>query len=477
MFSHIALAVHNLNVAFELGQSAEYDRCVSAIVNGIRLMLFGSHTLEKESIHLKNSRNLKAQHRHIMTSISKISLSAKAASEATPSQLEDLVVKIKEESMDLLTTVQHFVAQCQEMHINIRHIHPRIVDSDKEPRTHRRSDTASSGQFNPALPHRSRRQLSSDLITRLQTHETKLQANLESLQSCIQKMQQQEVQPVDAPKDGDLYSTAEISLPLLVSEFKETVKHLGHWLALMETIDLQTLLQLDQNIIKVKKQKLYNDSGLLFSAVQLTTDVPSAEQVNDVNEVAQNIESMIATIMNTLDQYKGDFDDLTNKPLDSETMESRSSESTFAAEGVVDDQAMPIYVNDEDAFSDDSLLDDFDKEFKKHADTGSRHSESLTRDQTAELASLASSRSPTDKLRKFFGEDAAAAVAANFSPKQSVGGNAWYLGYEYRPCDIMFTMEGSVRGGTLEALIERLTLHDYLGKRILDLSAAVPSMT
>jgi son of sevenless-like protein len=83
------------------------------------------------------------------------------------------------------------------------------------------------------------------------------------------------------------------------------------------------------------------------------------------------------------------------------------------------------------------------------------------------LASLASSRSPTDKLRKFFGEDAAAAASANFSPKQSMSGNVWYLGYDYRPGDIMFNMEGSVRGGTLEALIERLTLHDYLGKLVL----------
>jgi hypothetical protein len=472
MYSQITLAVHNLNFAFEHGDELEYNKCVSAVVNAIRLMLFGSHTLEKESIHLKNSRNLKAQHRNIMTSISKLALSAKAASEANTSQFEDLVAKVKEESMDLLTTVQNFVTQCQDMHITIRHIDPRIVDSDKESRTHRRSDTASSGQFNLSLPNRARRQLSSESITRLQTYETKLQANIESLQSCIQKMQQSEPHSSESSRNGDLYSTTETSLPLLVAEFKETIKHLGHWLALLETIDLQQLRLLDQNLIKVNKQKLYNNSGMLFSAIQLATDEPSAAQVREVNEVVQNIEALIAAIMNNLDLYRADLDEATTKGLEVDTVESRSSDNTVTtnAGGVLTEEHYHTQAGDgtdEDAFSEDSLLEDFDKEFKRHTDTGSRHSETITRDQTAELASLASSRSPTDKLRKFFGEDAAAAASANFSPKQSMSGNVWYLGYDYRPGDIMFNMEGSVRGGTLEALIERLTLHDYLGKLVL----------
>ncbi|KAG2178988.1 hypothetical protein INT43_001837, partial [Umbelopsis isabellina] len=135
-------------------------------------------------------------------------------------------------------------------------------------------------------------------------------------------------------------------------------------------------------------------------------------------------------------------------------------------DGSVNEEQMKVAAKqDDDAFSDDSLLDEFDKEYRKHSDNASRVSEALPRDQTAEISSLASSRSPTDKLRKFFGEDAAAAaavVATNYSPKTNATGNVWYLGYDYKPNDIVFNMEGSVRGGTLETLVERLTLHDYL---------------
>lgn len=37
-----------------------------------------------------------------------------------------------------------------------------------------------------------------------------------------------------------------------------------------------------------------------------------------------------------------------------------------------------------------------------------------------------------------------------------------YLSYDYGDDDLVFSKDGSVRGGTLSALVERLTLHDYL---------------
>lgn len=37
-----------------------------------------------------------------------------------------------------------------------------------------------------------------------------------------------------------------------------------------------------------------------------------------------------------------------------------------------------------------------------------------------------------------------------------------YLQYDYSPNEIVFTVDGSVKGGTLPALVERMTLHDYL---------------
>lgn len=466
MFSHVSLAVQHLDIVIELGAIQEYDTRVSAVVNAIRSMLFGSHTLEKESIHLKNSRNLKLQHRNIMTSISKLVLAVKAASEATSSQKDEFSIKIKEESNDLLNTVQNFVSQCQDMHISIRHVDPRIVDQTTETRSHRRTDTSSSGQLPLIPPKRARRQLSKELVTRLQTYETQLQTSLETLVNCLQKIAPYELQSEQT--DDDLYSTSELALPVLLAEFKESTKHLGHWLSLLDSIDLTSIQELDRNFIRVHKQKLYDSSGILCSTIQIVSSGSSSADVHEVIKITKDIETLITSITSIFELYKEIYEEGGNKGLDTETLASNSSEvaSLAIADGSATDEQMRVAAKqDDDAFSEDSSLDEFDKAYRKHSDNASRVSEAMPRDQTAELSSLASSRSPTDKLRKFFGEDAAAAaavVATTYSPKANTTGNVWYLGYDYKPNDIVFNMEGSVRGGTLETLVERLTLHDYL---------------
>ncbi|KAJ3195387.1 hypothetical protein HK101_000354 [Irineochytrium annulatum] len=46
------------------------------------------------------------------------------------------------------------------------------------------------------------------------------------------------------------------------------------------------------------------------------------------------------------------------------------------------------------------------------------------------------------------------------SPLMSQPDKKWYLKYDYNPDDIVLNMEGKVKGGRIEALVERLTLHD-----------------
>lgn len=50
-------------------------------------------------------------------------------------------------------------------------------------------------------------------------------------------------------------------------------------------------------------------------------------------------------------------------------------------------------------------------------------------------------------------------------PNMKPDENPWYLGHEHQDEDqIAFTSDGTVKAGTLPALVERLTLHDTLGK-------------
>ncbi|KAJ3031040.1 UNVERIFIED_CONTAM: hypothetical protein HDU68_006878, partial [Siphonaria sp. JEL0065] len=46
------------------------------------------------------------------------------------------------------------------------------------------------------------------------------------------------------------------------------------------------------------------------------------------------------------------------------------------------------------------------------------------------------------------------------SPASGKSEKAWYLGHDYNDADIVFNVDGVVKGGTLLALVERLTVHD-----------------
>lgn len=71
-------------------------------------------------------------------------------------------------------------------------------------------------------------------------------------------------------------------------------------------------------------------------------------------------------------------------------------------------------------------------------------------------------KSPTRaaKIAKIFGDDAPAHYIASHTAMQS----AWYLQNESEDKEILINPDGGVRGGTLRALVERLTLHTHRGK-------------
>lgn len=77
----------------------------------------------------------------------------------------------------------------------------------------------------------------------------------------------------------------------------------------------------------------------------------------------------------------------------------------------------------------------------------------------APLQDLDASKS-SHKLKKFFGDDVLPSDIDTTKPASSE--RPPYLSYDYDLTDISFNMEGNVKGGTLAALVERLTLHDYL---------------
>ena len=69
------------------------------------------------------------------------------------------------------------------------------------------------------------------------------------------------------------------------------------------------------------------------------------------------------------------------------------------------------------------------------------------------------SRDPSSKVRKIFGDDA---PSPPIIPKPApTFDEAWFLKHDLE-ADLVYDAKGQVKGGTLDALIERLTRHDMM---------------
>jgi len=72
-------------------------------------------------------------------------------------------------------------------------------------------------------------------------------------------------------------------------------------------------------------------------------------------------------------------------------------------------------------------------------------------------------------LERLLGEEYAEVVAADLLP--------WYLRSNFSPSEIMIDTDHSVKGGTLPALVERLTAHEAAGKTTPMLSLYIMTFT
>jgi son of sevenless-like protein len=68
------------------------------------------------------------------------------------------------------------------------------------------------------------------------------------------------------------------------------------------------------------------------------------------------------------------------------------------------------------------------------------------------------------KLAKWLGEEEVSEILDPSQMRPPVEENPSYLAVDYSDDDVILYMDGSVKAGTLQALVERLTLHDRTGK-------------
>lgn len=509
--SLIAHAIHDLNSAARNGQRHLYKDLTTAVVESIRLMLYASNSIDKEnSPHLKNDKNLRAQYRAIMAALSKLVLSAKLAS--TMWSPPDAVVKMETDANDVLVAVRNYLGSAQEAGIEVQDNDPRLVENGATSISslqwrRKRSNSQNTGRGLDLLEEAQPRfVLHSDQVSILQNSATGMHSAIISFIDNVRKISEK------PSKDMSTDTSIQSATPLIIAQFRNLGNIISQFLNHVEDIAVDSSL-IHAGDLKYAKQCLYNSMGALFVATQfVTNDSPSPDELEanvvQVEQCATTVEESVWDICRAMSKLTaekmskapGDI----QPPAPSPAAQRAGQKSPTNGHQIRDANDLLAWKIPETSLTIDTGRDT-SQDFFSHDDDGriSPDTDISGRDELDDI--LASpvddlvepmsqrtmsetnlNRRPDDKLKKFFGEDAAAAAKrrettigppSNMSSMPSTigapstlgatGDVPWFLGYDYTTNDIVFNMEGQVKGGTLTALVERLTLHDFLGRLTL----------
>lgn len=472
----IAQSVQSLHRSIAAGDNPLiFKQKITSVVDTVRLMLYSSRSMDKEVSHLQDPE-IKEPHRNVLASLAKLILSAKAINESNLDQNG----KVQRDSTDVLNSVRRFVLVCQNKNVPIRAVNPRLIfnTTDDVLQANAEDDLEENKKKGNTTATKLKYPLNQDLIVSLQTHAKQIVGSTDALckaSAYIYRVdQQQDDDDDDDDDDGDtndgdededdgnrkkgkddqeetemdeekrhvLEERARSNVVLL---FQNLSTQIGNYLAILNDIDMS---QVDTNQLQSlpefrnNKQELYNAVGLLFSAVQTLTnaqqDLPAS--INNVEKTVGMVENTIEEIFSTVVQMVGE------RKIWMMRSGENGAESSFSdAEKKQRPSRGSITTDDNSSEASAPILPRFYNRQNSQGSAGSQQRPSVSQSATN------LTRPTNDKNTK---------QLISLEEKSQF----WYLGYDYADGDIVFTKDGSVQGGTLRALVERLTLHEAIGK-------------
>ncbi|KAI7871657.1 ras guanine nucleotide exchange factor domain-containing protein [Spinellus fusiger] len=458
--AHVSLAIHNFKSSIKNNQKPMLRSFSADVVNAIRTMLVTSGTIDKEARHIKGNTVIRTYHRAMMASMSKLVLSSKINNDLT----EEEITRVLYEAEDLLQNLHKFVGACQESDVFVQHAELKLISSDHVYAHNGKSENS----FSPA---RAKYPLQNDTIEELETYGANMQ---ESIEAILGSLQQTLVE-------------SNVSLAaLLFTQYRNLSNQSVQFVHTVEDIDIGGLIE-SSTVLALHHytQSLTEKLGLLFYHLQvMTSETVVAEKNNDhVVQVAEDmyplVEKMYECVVQLVQEAKVAEPTFSPKRGAPAASEKSLLENVILEVDELSELGEGVTSPSVSDFHEGSVLDwkdTTDGSTYSGEDIVQRRSESTkNRDSVEVLGSSLMQRSTLSsdvpfrksaKLKKFFGDDAV--VAAVASEKPIINERPWFLQYDYDPNEIVFNMEGYVKGGTLPALVERMTLHDFLDMNFIN---------
>ncbi|KAF8976087.1 hypothetical protein BGZ46_008586, partial [Entomortierella lignicola] len=513
---HTTAAVDNLILSAEKGYKPYYLIQSSIVVEAIRVMLYSSGTVDKDANVMRQHRGLKMHHRQIMAALSKLVLSAKMASGVWPAS--DSVAKLQADAKEVKVAAQNYITSAIAAEITVHQVDARLVTDPKSPlRTKTTSRSLDRALSNSSLRSDNgqpaeRKTFGAQMNT--QSILSQLDYYSKSASKAVNVLAMQIEKIIDNPSNG-VRNNGSNGLPgatavmnsaqstQLVTQARQTISQIGSLLTLVT--DFYTSVNQEPSGIPEKcfadvrtaKQALHGSTASLVMAIQSATDLLAVGQTLDLalnttlatdkasqslvqaartlvqeKELADSVPSLNRTIY---DPYTAGRKASIAPGLDrtaEEIMYSHDNDSDIEPDMVP--RSPPNSNNaalQQHRLRSDSQPSIFTSNSSGPYTPGTEYSGRgaqagfpfPTSPSDSTFLGVANSNNPGrfdlrgDKLKKVLGDDAPGRASTQF----------WFLNYDYPASDLVLNADGQVKGGTLPALIERLTLHDGLDSNFI----------
>ncbi|KAF9434632.1 hypothetical protein BGZ76_007689 [Entomortierella beljakovae] len=515
---HTLTAIDHLLSSAENGYKPYYLIQSSIIVEAIRVMLYASGTVDKDASIMRQHRGLKMHHRQIMAALSKLVLSAKMASGVWPAQ--DSVAKLQADAKEVKTAAQNYVNSAIAAEISVHQVDARLVTDAKSPlrakaaaRSLDRALSNASARSDNGQPER--KTFGSQMNT--QSILSQLDYYSKSATKAVNVLAMQIEKVIDNPTNGartNTHNGHSSSVPVmnsaqsaqLVTQARQTISQIGSLLTLVT--DFYTNAHQEQPGIPEKyfadvrtaKQALHGSTASLVMAIQSATDLLAVGQtlelaLNTALTTEKASQSLVQAAR-ALIQEKDIADSTSRSNKSSYEMYGGGGRKPSIAPGAEHSAEDIMYGHDNDSDIEPEMGASTPRFPPPHSNIMAQQQLRNRSDSQPSLFSAHSNSSaPYTPGTEYSGRNAQSGFpfpssstasdsiysgAANisnpgrFDPmgeklKKVLGDDApgrsaqfWFLNYDYQQSDLVLNPEGQVKGGTLPALIERLTLHDGL---------------
>ncbi|KAF9903850.1 hypothetical protein EC991_003261 [Linnemannia zychae] len=513
---HTAAAVENLLSSAEKGYKPYYLIQSSIVVEAIRVMLYASGTVDKDAAIMRQHRGLKMHHRQIMAALSKLVLSAKMASGVWPAA--DSVDKLMADAKEVKTAAQNYVTTAIAAEITVHQVDARLITDVKSPlrakvaaRTLDRALSNGSLRSDHDSATGERKTFGSQLSTQSILSQLDYYAKSASKAVTVLAMQIEKAIENPAPALRNNGITGGSSNPVmnsaqsaqLVTQARQTISQLGSLLTLVT--DFYATTQQEHPTIQEKffadvrtaKQALHGSTASMVMAIQSATDLLAVGQTLDLalntalatEKAAQSLVIAARALIQEKEMAdasapltRAPYDPYGRKPSMAAVMDRTTEEIMYNHDNDSDIEPdlaprMAPKTAHSAISSQRGRSDSQPSIFSAHSNQSGPYTPGTeysgrntqagfpfpTSPSEVGFGGVANSATPGrydirgEKVKKMLGDDAPGRGAAQY----------WFLNYDYQQTDLVLNAEGQVKGGTLPALIERLTLHDGLDSNFI----------